>query len=122
MKKLLLLIILLLNVNIMSSQENYKDNDIIKVIIDSQEYKTKYKPGFSYYDNRGCKCTLIKWVDVGMGFRWKTKFEWLGVTCYGWTDDCWIDVYTKKAFVNERTHQIVYYDSVTITPIKHDNK
>lgn len=81
--------------------------------------KTNYKPGFTYYDSRGIKCTLIKWEKVGGMIanerRWRAKFECMGETSYGWTDDCWIDLYTGKAFLNERNHQIIYYDEVNIT-------
>jgi hypothetical protein len=83
----------------------------------AEQGKTNYKAGFSYYDSRGTKCTLIKWESIGMGFyRWKTRFEQFGISSMGWTDDCWIDLYTGKAFLNERTHQITYYDEVDITP------
>jgi hypothetical protein len=76
--------------------------------------ETKYDAGFTYYDTRGCKCTLLEWTNG----RWRTSFEWLGVTAEGWTDDCWIDLYTGKAFLNEQIHQIVYYNDVDIIPKK----
>lgn len=87
----------------------------------SNDFKpTNYKAGFTYYDNRGCKNTLLKWTFVGKWFgvniyRWRIKCEWLGVTALAWTDDCWIDVYTQKAYLNERTHKIVYYDSLEVS-------
>lgn len=86
----------------------------------AQTPKSRYEKGFSFYDYRGAKMTLVKWTNVGQGFgyRWTVKVEWLGVTADGWTDDQWIDLYTGKCFLNERTHQMVYYDSVIITPIK----
>ena len=74
--------------------------------------KTKYEAGFTYYDTSGIKCTLIKWN----GERWETLFEERGIGAMGFTDDCWIDLYTKKAFLNEQTHQITYYDKVDIIP------
>lgn len=80
--------------------------------------KSRYEKGFSFYDNRGAKLTLVEWGMYGFKYRWRCKIEWMGVTAEAYTDDCWIDVYTEKAFLNERTHQIVYYDSVIITPIK----
>lgn len=87
--------------------------------------KSRYQKGFTFYDNRGIKVTLVEWVKLpsvfGDLYRWKAKFEGLGVVADGWTDDKWIDVYTKKAFLNEQTHQIVYYDSVDITPKKKIN-
>lgn len=102
MKKLILLLIITA-----SMQAQYK----------KAEYgKTNYKAGFVYYDSRGTKCTLIKWISLGIDYRWKTKFEQFGVSSYGWTDDCWLDVATKKAFINEQTHKIVYYDEVNIIP------
>jgi hypothetical protein len=80
--------------------------------------KTNYKKGFSYYNTSGVKCTLIRWENVGMdGYRWKTKFEQFGVSAMGWTDDRWIDLYTGKAFLNERTNQITYYDEVDIVSV-----
>lgn len=98
MKKLFtaLLIIIYLNVN-----AQYKK---------APEGKTNYKKGFTYHNNRGEKCTLIAFING----RWKTKFQIYGVYAIGWTDDCWIDIATGKAFLNEQTHQIVYYDEVEI--------
>lgn len=78
--------------------------------------ETNYKAGFVYHDSRGIKCTLIKWVNLGMDYRWKTKFEQHGVSAYGWSDDCWIDLYTGKAYLDEQTNQFVYYSEVNITP------
>lgn len=73
---------------------------------------SRYKPGFRFYDNDR-KVTLLKFIDVGMGhFRWKAQFELLGVKAIGFTDDCWIDLYTGKCFLDERRHKIVYYDSL----------
>lgn len=82
--------------------------------------KSRYEKGFSYFDGRGTKVTLVEWVKVGSGimehYRWKTRNEFAGITFDAWSDDCWIDLYTGKCFLNERTHQMVYYDSVDIIP------
>lgn len=85
---------------------------------------TKYKSGFTYYDDHGVKTTLIKWENVSQAYyenrikvypalwRWSTKLEFAGVVIKGktWTDDCWIDVYTGKAYLDEKKHQVVYYN------------
>lgn len=81
---------------------------------------TKYKSGFVYYDSRGVKNTLLKWTRVTKPgtlfydhdeYRWRVKMEFCGVIAYGWTDDCWIDLYMHKAYLNEQLHKIVYYDT-----------
>lgn len=91
-----------------------------KLKVSSDFKPTRYKSGFTYYDNKGVKNTLLKWVKVGTWFgvdtyRWRVKAEFLGVSALVWTDDCWIDVYTQKAYLNERTHKIVYYDSIEVS-------
>lgn len=108
MKKLILGLFML---SIITTQGQYKKAEL---------GKTNYKKGFSYYDSRGVKCTLVKWEKQGQfpfsEYRWKTRFEFMGVSTTGWTDDCWIDLYTGKAFLNEQTHEITYYDEVDIIP------
>lgn len=84
---------------------------------------SKYEPGFSYRDNRGAKITLLEWIKIDHSlmndkYRWRIKCELLGIETLAWTDDCWIDLYTGKAFLNEQTHQITYYDDVVIIPKK----
>jgi hypothetical protein len=88
------------------------------------EHKSKYEKGFTYFDDRGTKITLLEWVNVfndstnpnSILYRWKVKCEAFGIISEAWTDDCWIDVYTKKAFLNKQTNKILYYDQVDIIP------
>ena len=111
MKKLIITSVLLAVFFICNAQT--KNGSQTKANMDFKT--TKYKAGFSYYDNRGIKNTLLKWIKVDANlYRWSIKCEWMGVTELAWTDDCWIDVYTKKAYLNERTHKIVYYDTTIV--------
>jgi hypothetical protein len=84
--------------------------------VKAKQGETNYKEGFSYYEHGriDVKITLLKWDDRGMDYEWRTKVEVLGTTTYGWTDDEWIDLNTDKAFYNNQTHEIIYYDEVDI--------
>jgi predicted small secreted protein len=85
------------------------------------EFKpTAYKEGFTFYDDRGVKATLLKWTYNGKMFgvdtyRWRTNWEYAGVSSLGWTDDCWIDLYTGKAYYDKKNMKIVYYDTAPTT-------
>jgi len=92
----------------------------------AKDGETNYKKGFVYVDVHGTKTTLLAFkYRPGESSRlpyahkeWFARFEQMGVTAYGWTSDPWIDLYTDKAFYDARSHQIVYYDEVNITPKK----
>ena len=88
----------------------------LKVGVDNKP--TKYKPGFTYYNDCGNKITLIEYKKVATDFygiddyRWRALSEMVGteIKYLIWTDDCWIDLYTDKAYYDRRNHKIVYYD------------
>lgn len=92
---------------------------ILCAISTSGQDTTKYKPGFTFYDDYGTKITLVKWEEIPLMswrtiHRWRARFERGGYSALGWTDDCWIDLYTGKAYYDRRNHRIVYYDSLNI--------
>ncbi len=125
MKKLIaiILILTLTSCGINSKAQNSDHFRLPKNQIDSlnklkvnDDFKqTAYSVGFTYYNEQGLKTTLIKWVKTGtwLGvdmYRWRIKIEFGSQNILAWTDDCWIDVATGKAYLNTQLHKIIYYD------------
>lgn len=137
MKSIHLTIILLAFVYNGNGQKGYPKypkhmcDSLNKLKVDAISMKpTVYKVGFSFTNQRGEHWKLLEWKKNGeiMGvdaYRWWCEVKWLGITTNMWTDDCWIDVATKKAYLNEQTHKIIYYTNPThqhktiLSPIKH---
>lgn len=81
-------------------------------IVYSQYTDSRYKSGFVFYEH-GTKVTLLKWIDVGHGmYRWKANFQLGNISGIGYTDDCIIDLYTDKAYIDTRRQKIIPYDSL----------
>ena len=78
---------------------------------------TSYKPGFKYWDyNSQVWVTLLKWqkIPASHGFppiwRWRTRLvNKFGFTIKEktWTDECWIDLNTGKAYYDEEHLRII---------------
>lgn len=115
-KRLLIVIFIFLSIENLNAQIMISEADSLNALKVGSDFKpTKYKAGFKYTTQRGEKMTLIEYIKDGQLFgvdlyRWRVKIEWLGVSVVAWTDDCWIDVATKKAYLNEKLHKIIYYE------------
>lgn len=75
---------------------------------------TKYKSGFEYTTNHQEKAILLKWVyshnEMGIKiYRWRVKIKKFGISAIVWTDDCWIDLSTNKAYLDKQKNEIIYY-------------
>lgn len=117
MKTALLIILFAIGKISFSQEFSFPKNEIdslnkLKVSINFKP--TKYKPGFVYYDNNGFPTTLLSWVKAGSlygvdTYRWRIKINLMGgVETLAYTDDCWIDVRTGKAYI-DKDYQIKYY-------------